>query len=381
MTNALSVRGLPDAELARNAVALAAEARHRLAKIANPVEAAKFVHDLAAIKQRIHKLRLAKEEAYEAAFPWDMAWLEGMRHTGGLLTRGQEAGTIALGGRRGSELGNKLLLNDLEIERIESSRWQRLASIDAEDWRVFDEEFYAARREPTLTAALRLADTGTVDLDRPWLRLYQVWNFQMPDPAFGLNHPGRIPGQIMQNLNYYYTKPGDLIVDPFAGGGSTLDVCVAHDDDYGNRKCLAFDIEPIRKDIKVWDIVAAGLPPFPRARMIFLDPPYWKQKQGEYSAHETNMANLPLERFHDELERVIKESRKRADLVALIIGPTQENWEIIDHAAEMMHRIGAPWKRIQVPYSTQQHGGNYVQMAKEAKQWLYLARDLMLWKA
>ena len=250
-----------------------------------------------------------------------------------------------------------------------------------EHWDVLYEEANDAIQdeEVGLKWALRKLMEGGIG-GPEWLRIYQVWNFQMPDPAFGLEHPGRIPGQIMQNLNYYYTAPGDLVVDPFAGGGSTIDVCAAHGDDYGNRKCMAFDIEPIRKDIKRWDAVAQGLPVFPHAKMLFLDPPYWRQKRGEYSDHETNLANLPLDRFHDEMERIVRSGLEKADLVALIIGPTQEHWELIDHAAEMMRRIGVPWKRIQVPYSTQQHGGQYVLNAKKEKQWLYLARDLMIWK-
>jgi hypothetical protein len=380
VTNALQLVAIPDSELAVNAAALATRARAALARIARPSDGAHFIHDVKAVRDRVAKLRLTGEQAFEAKFPWDMAWLEGMRHTGGLIASGQEAGTILSHREQKRVSSSKLRLEDLDIEKDESSRWQRLATIDPEDWRTFDEEFYAARREPTLTAALRLADTGEVDERRPWLRLYQVWNFQLADPAFGLEHPGRIPGQIVQNLNYYYTEPGDLVVDLFAGGGVTIDVCRAADDDYGRRKCEAFDIEPRRRDIKQWDVVKLGLPPFEPARLLFLDPPYWRQKQGEYSGHETNLANMSLAMFHDELEKVVVAGLGRADLVALIIGPTQENWEIADHAAEMIRRIGVPWKRIQVPYSTQQHGGNYVRIAKEAKQWLYLARDLMLWK-
>ena len=379
MTTAIQLAAIPDTQLATNAAALAKRARASLASIAEPAEGASFIHDVKAVRDRVAKLRLIGEEAFEAKFPWDMAWLEGMRHTGGLIAAGQEAGTIKGKGNPG-KYNDQLHLSDLEIEPIESSRWQRLAGIDPEDWRTFDEEFYAARREPTLTAALRLADTGAIDLERPWLRVYQVWNFPFADPGYGLEYPGRLPAQIMMNLNYYYTEPGDLVADPFGGGGSTLDVCKATDEDFGGRKCMIYDIAPVRKDIKTWDVVKSGLPDFPHARLLFLDPPYWRQKRGEFGQEETNMANLPLARFHDELEKIVVAGLKRADLVALIIGPTQENWELTDHAAEIMRRVSVPWKRIQVPYSTQQHGGNYVLKAKREKQWLYLARDLMLWR-
>ncbi len=31
--------------------------------------------------------------------------------------------------------------------------------------------------------------------------------------------------RIVENLLYAYTEPFDVVVDPFAGGGSTIDIC------------------------------------------------------------------------------------------------------------------------------------------------------------
>ena len=216
---------------------------------------------------------------------------------------------------------------------------------------------------------------------RPWLRVYNVWGFQSPDPALGQEHPGQIPGQIMQNLNWYYTEPGDLVVDMFAGGGSTIDVCGAKDDDYGNRKCKAYDIRPARDDIKKWDVVSKGLPPgIGDAALVFLDPPYWKQKKGEYSEDATNLANLSLAEFHVELAKIIKAARATAKTTALIIGATQEGNLFHDHAAEIISRVGIPSARIIVPYQTQQYEAFSVARAKEQKQFLNLYRDLLIWK-
>jgi hypothetical protein len=366
-------------ELATRSVALAAEARRRLAIIVNPRDAARFVYDIKAIRDRISKVRLDGEQAYEAAFPWNMAWLEGMRHTGGLLERGQEAGTVRTAGRHPKE-ANSLSLGELELEHNEAARWQRLAGIEDEDWRVFEEELYGDRKEPTLTAALRLADLETPDPDRPWLRVYNIWNFAKNDERFGMGHPGNIPGQINQNLNYYLTQPGDLIVDLFAGGGTTLDVCKYEDDDFGNRKCLAFDRKPVRPDIKPWDLTN-GLPDFPAAAMVFLDPPYWGQKAGEYSGDDSDLANMPLERFNKTLAAVVEASLKRARCVALIIGATQKDGELYDHAAGLMGAFGAPRHRFIVPYSTEQYKAFDVVRVKKAKTYLNIYRDLMVWQS
>lgn len=41
-----------------------------------------------------------------------------------------------------------------------------------------------------------------------------------------------------------YTEPGDLVCDPMAGSGTTIDVCREE-----RRRVIAFDIVPTRKDI------------------------------------------------------------------------------------------------------------------------------------
>ena len=53
---------------------------------------------------------------------------------------------------------------------------------------------------------------------------YDVWPFKH-DRAFGIPHPGSIPPAIVAHTLHYYTAPGALVVDPMAGGGTTLDVC------------------------------------------------------------------------------------------------------------------------------------------------------------
>jgi len=245
------------------------------------------------------------------------------------------------------------------------------------------QEWFEEVRETTeLSVAKALRVIGRYsdeDLDRPWLRTFNVWNFGYLDDRFGSGHPGNIPGQVNMNLNYYYTKPGDLVVDLFAGGGTTLDVCNYDDDEFGNRACLAYDINPVRADIQKWDVVKDGLPDFPHARLIFLDPPYWKQKRGGYGDEPTNLANLELDDFNSALGTIIRQSLQRSDLVALIIGATQHEHNFVDHASEFIRRIGSPIQRIIVPYTTQQYGGAHVQRAKTRRYMLNIYRDLVIW--
>ena len=131
------------------------------------------------------------------------------------------------------------------------------------------------------------------------LKMYNVWNFPKCDPDLGIEYTGRIPGQIVEHLLYYYTDPFDVVWDLFGGGGITVDACRRH-----NRRYQVFDIDPVRDDIIKHDVMA-GLPDVlknRRPKLIFLDPPYWSQKKGDYGDEPTNLSNLGIDEFHDVLK-------------------------------------------------------------------------------
>jgi hypothetical protein len=105
---------------------------------------------------------------------------------------------------------------------------------------------------------------------------YDVWSFRH-DRAFGVPHPGAVPPSIVAHALHYFTAPGDLVVDPMAGGGTTLDVCEAM-----GRRCLAYDIAPIRPEVRRND-VNNGLPTEASGcDLIFCDPPYHTMLAGTW---------------------------------------------------------------------------------------------------
>jgi len=53
--------------------------------------------------------------------------------------------------------------------------------------------------------------------------LYNIWNTPRIENEY--KHFGNFPIEFMENLLYYYTKPFDIVYDPFAGGGVTIDAC------------------------------------------------------------------------------------------------------------------------------------------------------------
>ncbi|HEV8603756.1 MAG TPA: DNA methyltransferase [Tepidisphaeraceae bacterium] len=110
---------------------------------------------------------------------------------------------------------------------------------------------------------------------KPPLRIQPTTLWDYPSQHYGEGvqgdptYAGATPSYIIWNLLQRYTKERDLVVDPCAGGGTTLDV--ARD---LNRKVLGYDIHPTRKDI--FRVDACKLPPelTNKVDFVFIDPPY-----------------------------------------------------------------------------------------------------------
>jgi hypothetical protein len=60
----------------------------------------------------------------------------------------------------------------------------------------------------------------------------------------------------VDNLLYLYTKPFDIVLDPFAGGGSTIEVCKKR-----FRRKMFSDHKPIverETEIRQYDLIGTG---------------------------------------------------------------------------------------------------------------------------
>ena len=129
---------------------------------------------------------------------------------------------------------------------------------------------------------------------------YDVWAFKH-DRAYGIPHPGSIPAAIIAHALHYFTLPDALVVDPLAGGGTTLDVCQAM-----GRRCLAYDLAPVRSDIKANDL-RQGLPPETRGcDLLFADPPYHTMLADRYVTE--SVSNAPLSEWRTFLGRLAEVS-------------------------------------------------------------------------
>lgn len=226
--------------------------------------------------------------------------------------------------------------------------------------------------------------------DESWLRMYTMWNFPQRTTLWGLEHDGNIPGEIVANVLYYYTGETDLVVDPFIGGGSTMAVCQEF-----NRQCWAGDLTP-RQDVieKYGHIVEHdATQPFPPeckgAKLVFLDPPYWQQKKGDYSGKPTDLSNTKtVFEFHEQMKQVLQNSYdviSDGGYCGFIIGITDKRDTYVDHMMEIvpvaLHDVGFKYEhRFVVPYTTQQYTGADVKHALANKKLLNTVRDLVVFR-
>lgn len=236
-------------------------------------------------------------------------------------------------------------------------------------------------RMDLIQAQNREAADHATDFQTP---LYNVWKQQ--EKSNNVGHFGNSEVRWVDNLLYLYTKPFDVVIDPFAGGGSTIDICKKR-----FRRYFVSDRKPIverEKEIRLHDLTG-GLPKPPQwkdVRLVYLDPPYWKQAEGQYSDDPTDLANMPLEQFNEALAGIINGFAKKLTdaYIALIIQPTQ--WkaperQYTDHVGDMLRAVKLPVDmRYSVPYESQQCNAQMVEWAKENKTCLVLSREIVVWK-
>jgi len=141
------------------------------------------------------------------------------------------------------------------------------------------------------------------------------------EPMGTPGYRGATPAWVVWNLLERYTRAGDLVVDPFCGGGTTLDVAASL-----GRRARGFDLAPQRADIERADARALPLDAG-EADFVFLDPPY--STHVEYSADPGCLGGLSafepayfeaFEAVFAEVERVLRDRR----YLAVLVGDTFE---------------------------------------------------------
>jgi DNA modification methylase len=141
--------------------------------------------------------------------------------------------------------------------------------------------------------------------EKPKLESTTLWDY--PRQSYGKTpkgnnkYAGVTPAFIIYNLVKRYTEPNDLVVDPMAGSGTTVDVCREE-----GRRCIAYDIVPASPNVVSND--ARKIPLDDKSvDLVFIDSPYGDNIA--YNTHEKNIGRISAEadEFYQDLEKVMSE--------------------------------------------------------------------------
>ncbi|PJE67417.1 DNA methylase [Candidatus Shapirobacteria bacterium CG10_big_fil_rev_8_21_14_0_10_40_9] len=141
--------------------------------------------------------------------------------------------------------------------------------------------------------------------EKPPFETTTLWDY--PKQSYGKTPKGNnrfqgvTPAFIIWNMLQRYTKPGNLVVDPMAGSGTTVDVCEEEE-----RRVIGYDINPqhpkvIKNDSRKIPLEDNSVD------MVFIDSPYGDNVN--YSNELADVGKISAEdsRFYEELEKVARE--------------------------------------------------------------------------
>jgi DNA modification methylase len=141
--------------------------------------------------------------------------------------------------------------------------------------------------------------------EKPILESTTLWDY--PRQSYGKKPKGNYkfqgvtPAFIIYNLIQRYTKPGDLVVDPMAGSGTTIDVCEEE-----GRKVIGYDINPQHPKVIYNDSRKIPLKDN-SVDFVFIDSPYGDNVNYSNDPADIGKISAEDENFYIELEKVVKE--------------------------------------------------------------------------
>jgi DNA modification methylase len=132
-----------------------------------------------------------------------------------------------------------------------------------------------------------------------------LWDY--PKQSYGKKPKGNnkfqgvTPAFIIWNMLQRYTKPGDLVLDPMAGSGTTVDVCEEE-----GRGVIGYDLNPQHPKVIKNDSRAIPLGDN-SVDMVFIDSPYGDNVNYSNEAGDIGKISAEDRKFYEELEKVSRE--------------------------------------------------------------------------
>ena len=214
----------------------------------------------------------------------------------------------SIGIERSSPLSRSKTISILELYRPSSlpiNQWfEQLAQTEAAKYL----DISSGPKSWQLLAHVKKPEVAIEEIPR--LQSTTLWDFPRQSyggsPKGNNKYAGVTPAELIWNLVWKYTEPGDLVVDPMCGSGTTLDVCKEE-----GRRAICYDIAPPpnRKDIVKNDARKIPLPDN-HVDLVFIDSPYGDNIRYNEDPNCIGKISSETAEFYDELEKVIKESNR-----------------------------------------------------------------------
>jgi DNA modification methylase len=160
---------------------------------------------------------------------------------------------------------------------------------------------------------------------KEWIKFAKTWFIHNPPPRKSIEmlHPSKFPETLVAEFIEFFTKKGQIVLDPFVGIGSTLVAC-----DMTNRIGIGIEIEEewvkiakmrSKQTVILGDVREIDKMNLPLVDFVITSPPYWKQLKNvkmrqkkrnnlgiptDYSVNPRNLGNI--DRYEDFLD-VLKE--------------------------------------------------------------------------
>ena len=169
-----------------------------------------------------------------------------------------------------------------------------------------------------------------------WVKFTKTWFIHNPPPRKPgeMLHPSKFPETLIAEFIGFFTKKGQIVLDPLLGTGSTLVAC-----DMTERIGIGIELEEqwakiartrTKQTIILGDSRNIDKMNIPQVDFVITSPPYWNQLKRasirqeerselgiptEYSDDESNIGNI------DDYEKFVEEQREILDKVYDVVKP------------------------------------------------------------
>jgi DNA modification methylase len=156
---------------------------------------------------------------------------------------------------------------------------------------------------------------------KTWLKFQKSWFIHNPPPRKKgvLVHPAKFPETMAQEFIEFFTRPGETVLDPMAGTGSTLVAAlragrnsygielnpkyaeIAHQIVSAERQSLDSLIENLKSEIITGDAALAATYSFPTIDYVLTSPPYWDMLRAKGAGtQKKRRASTELDVFYSD---------------------------------------------------------------------------------